>query len=172
MLTFEIASDFIGYDVATGKLSWRDRTFEMYVKHFLAHRGVPNLDDWNDRNAGKPAFATLQKNGKTAGDFFGQRYRADSVVWLFHEKKWRDGPIFHLNGNNSDNHISNLSRRKPGINSIRRMQDGLRPTDCLVRFGDDIWVERDGALLQKVRPFHGEKMMKSLADTLDMAVRT
>lgn len=88
MLTYERAHERLICEAKSGLLTWK-------------------IDHWKRIKAGKPA-----------GDFYGNGYRrvcvdsvgylAHRVVWLMAYGEWPDGEIDHVNGDRSDNRISNL----------------------------------------------------------------
>ena len=144
-----VLDDFVIY-FPDGRLLWRERSLDLYVKHDLAKLGVPNIDLWNEKNAGRPAFATPMANGKTAGNFFGKRLKADSVVWSLCSGVWPGFYIYHINGDNSDNRMENLSSIKTTDLLKNRLSLGLRSTDRIKPYEGSLWC------------FRGEKPLKSV----------
>jgi len=150
-MDYELISDFVAYE-HDGRLTWRGRTLEMYLKHGLASRGVPNLERWNEANAGKPAFATLTASGGLYGDFFGKRLAADRVAWLLNAKAWPTFYMHHINGNKADNRMENLSSIRTSNFLLQRLEKGFRSTDRLRTEWNTTWVVREGAAFEEMGP--------------------
>lgn len=168
MLYFETADDFFRYH-PTGQIYWNHRTVEMYVKHYLAENGIPNLSKWNAVHSGTPALATKAANGKKFGIFFGRKIRADQLVWLLHAREWRDGPIFHINGDNGDDRIFNLSRKKPNPHTRARAEAMMNPTDQIGRHNNEMWTFRDGEPHKKISRTYSLGQARDAVRTFDFA---
>ena len=168
MLDYEMANDFIMYEPFSGLLRWKTRTLEAYTKHGLHHRGVPNLEEWNARNAGEAAFNTPIKGGKRAGHFFGHRIRADAIVWLLHSGKWRSDPIHHVDGDVANSRIDNLSRRHPDKLIRTRKEHGIWPTDTLELIDGIAWAVRNGRDAIRVGRCYSENDLERIARDFDI----
>jgi hypothetical protein len=79
----------IGYDPQTGRMWWKVST---------AHAVKP----------GDPAFSTLSKNGYLHGSFRGVKTYGHRVALAHFYGSWPEDDTDHINGNRSDNRISNL----------------------------------------------------------------
>lgn len=148
-MQFELVDDFVAY-ASNGTLTWKARTLEIYVKHGLAARGIPNLDRWNETNEGKPAFGMMTGSGGLYGEFFGKRLAADRIAWLLNSKKWPDFYLHHINGNKADNRMENLASVRSTDLLEQRLKNGWRSTDRLIGKWNATWVLRDGVEFQKV----------------------
>lgn len=62
---------------------------------------------WTDRYQGKRAFKTINGN-RHYGVIDCRRVMADRVVWAMRYGKWPDGRVIHLDGDGTNNRISNL----------------------------------------------------------------
>ncbi len=93
--------ELLDYDPETGKLVWRERRPEMFESH-----GSPK--QWNDKFAGKEAFTARDSNGYLHGTLFRKSYRAHRIAWAIHYGAWPTGIIDHINGDPTDNRITNL----------------------------------------------------------------
>lgn len=63
---------------------------------------------WNSRYGGKLAFNTRGHYGYLTGRIQGQNYYAHRVIWCLHYGSWPEGFIDHIDGNRSNNDITNL----------------------------------------------------------------
>lgn len=82
------------YDPDTGDLTW------------LARRDVKA--SWNTRYAGRPALACVHEDGYRKGRIHRKLVRAHRVAWALHHGRWPNLDLDHINGDRSDNRISNL----------------------------------------------------------------
>jgi len=94
---------FLRYDPETGEFRWLPRV----RKDFKTKRA---FSSWNSRFAGKTAGTV--RAGKYPCLFIrigGVTYLADKIAWGFSTGEWPDHPIRHINGDRSDNRLSNLT---------------------------------------------------------------
>jgi HNH endonuclease len=63
---------------------------------------------WNTRWAYKPAFTARATNGYPRGAIWGWQSNAHRVCWAIHYGEWPRHEIDHINGDTSDNRMSNL----------------------------------------------------------------
>lgn len=57
---------------------------------------------------GGKAFASKVTRGYLAGELDGVKLRAHRVAWAMHYDQWPDGDVDHIDGDTSNNAISNL----------------------------------------------------------------
>lgn len=87
-LTVEELKDVLHYDPETGQFTWVKRTAKCVHVGDVAG------------NINKFGYCTIGIKGKI--------YKAHRLVWLYMTGQWPKGLIDHINGNKSDNRLSNL----------------------------------------------------------------
>lgn len=90
----------LDYNPDTGALTWKYRTCVFFQSYGHQER-------WNKRFANQPALATDGGKGYLVGHVFGERLLAHRVVWVLVHGEW-PVEIDHINGNRSDNRLTNL----------------------------------------------------------------
>lgn len=127
-ITPERVKELLGYHPETGALFWKARSSTEFRTQAYA-------DSWNRQNAGKPALTPSDRHGYLRGRICGHECKAHRVAWAIFHGAWPEGVIDHINGDPSDNRISNLrdvprylnqrnarlrKDNKTGISGIRR----------------------------------------------------
>ncbi len=102
-LTPSVLRALLSYDPATGVLTWKPRTPDMF-------EGLTEGEckAFNGKYAGKPALTNDGKGKYKRGAIFGVEVYAHRVAWALHYGTWPKHHIDHINGNGRDNRISNL----------------------------------------------------------------
>ena len=117
-LTPEFLRNLLAYAPDTGGLTWLPRDAEMVAS------GKPSeAIRWNNRYAGRPAFTALMNGGYLCGAVYKISLQAHVAAWVIHTGQWPDGEIDHINGDRSDNRLSNLrlaDHQQNQANSPRR----------------------------------------------------
>jgi hypothetical protein len=135
MLTASFVRSRLAYDSATGLLKWLPRVVR-----------CPQDKAWNSRRVGTIAGA---RNGDGYVEVFldTRSYKAHHLAWLI--EYGQDVPMIdHINGDRSDNRISNLRAATPKQNSWNRKRPRTNTSGVKgVRFNPLIgkWVASIGA---------------------------
>ena len=90
----------LSYNEATGDMTWRTRPFSHFTKEWVCQ-------SWNTRYAGKPALASVGRQGYATGAIDGVIYQAHRIIWKLVTGNEPD-TIDHINGVRSDNSWNNL----------------------------------------------------------------
>lgn len=100
MIDVGTVSALLDYDPASGVFTWKTRD-RSYFKSDRQHK------NWNARYPGTAA-GSINPKGYTGIAVLDRIYRAHHLAWLFVHGKWPSDVVDHINGNRSDNRISNL----------------------------------------------------------------
>lgn len=97
----ETLHSLIDYDPDAGRITFkrRDRVYFETDRQFAT---------WNSRFAGRPAVNVAHSHGYLVGRVNSQMYKAHRLAFALHYGRWPEGEIDHINGDKSDNRISNL----------------------------------------------------------------
>lgn len=106
------------YDPDTGKLFWKERGPEWFADG--KHSSTRSAATWNARYAGTEAFTTADRFGYRQGAIFGRTYRGHRVIWAIAYGHWPELDVDHINGDTSDNRLSNLRESTKMENSYNR----------------------------------------------------
>lgn len=75
---------------------------------------------------GRRAFVTLNQKGYMYGFYFKKTYAAHRVAWALYHGHWPINQIDHIDGDRTDNRISNL---REVVNQENSKNLGMRPTN-------------------------------------------
>lgn len=107
IVTPELLRQLLDCDPETGLLTWRRRSADLF-RVTPARTKEHACANWNARYAGKEAFTSVDGRGYRQGAIFDRLYPAARVIWAIETGEWPSGMIDHINGNVSDNRMSNL----------------------------------------------------------------
>lgn len=95
MLTYDEVSELLRYDAESGELFWISDAYSGFKKSAIQHKSGD--------------IATCpRKDGRKVVRIKGRLYLAHRVAWILWNKNWPDEEIDHINGDSSDNRITNL----------------------------------------------------------------
>lgn len=107
-ITVDVLRAAIRYDVATGETYWRDRPKEHFTSNGLKHTQEHICAFWNSKHAGKHTGTKETKRGYRCIRFNGRCFLAHRLIWAIVYGSWPIGEIDHIDGDTSNNRISNL----------------------------------------------------------------
>ena len=103
----EILRKALRYDQATGELYWRKRAPNLFTSGKYSAERKCNM--WNNKNGNMRAFTAIKVgSGYLYGRIFGKAYYAHRIIWAIFYGVPPSGDIDHINGDKTDNKISNL----------------------------------------------------------------
>lgn len=156
-ITQDLLKEFLNYNPKTGVLTWKVRRESKYCTK-------AGCNNFNIRLAGKPAFTATHKYGYSVGCILGVGVKAHRVIWMLVYGEWPEN-IDHINGNRSDNRISNLRSVSTQENSKNRR--------ALVRRGSRVhgivWLEKHGKWWPRINDENGRQVSLGLYEDLDDA---
>lgn len=146
----EVLRQLLKYEPDTGKLFWLARkpgaTDDPRGPQWAANR-------FNSTCAGKEAFTYSDRRGYRHGKFMGVKYQAHRIIWKMVNGVDPD-TIDHINGDPSDNRISNLRNCSNSENG--RNYEKLRKGSS--RYRGVSWASRDKWWVAQISNGNGGKI--------------
>lgn len=165
MISKEELHKILSYNPDEGVLTWKKRDVSQFTD-FKRRTAIHACKNWNSRCAGKTAFTSLTPTGYVQGTIFGKRRLGHQVVWMMVHGSLPKPPycLDHINGNRSDNRISNL--RKVLISENNR-NTGIRTSNTSGVCGVS-WYKSSRKWVAEIA-YNGEKIRLGRFDKLEDA---
>ena len=111
--------ELLNYDEGSGKLFWLPRPLDTFASEAAGKQ-------WNVKYAGKEAFTSDNGDGYKNGSISYKVYKAHRVIFAMITGEWPACDIDHINGDRSDNRITNLRKatRMENCHNRKRMVKG------------------------------------------------
>lgn len=104
--TIQELQDALEYNPISGNLVWKARPISHFVGSHISPRKLAAYT--NGKFAGKSALNSKDPCGRLSGRIFNKSIRAHVAAFAIYYGRWPEGEIDHINGDASDNRISNL----------------------------------------------------------------
>lgn len=115
----ELLRKLLNYNPETGVMIWKARPEEDF-------RSRPAFVQWNKRNVGNPALASVGTHGYAHGAINGMQYYAHRILWKLHTGADPIAELDHINGIRTDNRIANLRE----VSRLLNTQNRKLRSDC------------------------------------------
>lgn len=115
----EVLRQLLRYDDATGKLYWLPRS-EDWFRDAKYHTPEGKAAQWNAKYADREAFTSNNKKGYRIGAVLGTGYLAHRVIWKLIYGCDPLAQIDHMDGDTSNNRVSNLRMATAAENAQNR----------------------------------------------------
>jgi hypothetical protein len=136
MISVETLKSVLDYDPNTGEFRWKIRKPDTFKSGKYSADRVANA--WNVKYAGKPAFTSQDSVGYLQTNICSKVCRAHRVAFAMHYGVWPKRYIDHINGDKTDNRISNLREVSNQENSKNSRISSSNKSGCAgVRWIED-----------------------------------
>jgi hypothetical protein len=131
----ELLRKLLRYEPETGKLFWLPRPLEMFPDHRSGKI-------WNTRYAGMETFNRIDNRGYSVATLMGAPISGHRIAWAVFYGRWATKTIDHINGDRTDNRITNLrevTHRENLLNAKKRSDNTSEVTGVHWRKSDQKW---------------------------------
>lgn len=136
----------ISYDPASGTLYWLPRPAEMFAGTGALQ--ISRAAGWNARFAGTPALNADNGRGYRKGTILWTRVFAHRAAWAIYHGQWPASEIDHIDGNPSNNAITNLravTHKENGRNTKKPSHNKSGVVGVHWSVGRRKWIAQIGA---------------------------
>ena len=98
----------LDYNPSTGLFTWKWRPVSFFSQSQQGQKPEARQRAWNAVWAGKPALVSVKDNEYLYGRILDRNIYAHRAAWCICNGEWPKNTIDHINGNRTDNRISNL----------------------------------------------------------------
>jgi hypothetical protein len=141
----DILRKLLDYDPETGVLTWKRRSVEWFINCKNPSHAQAL---WNGKHAGCVALTDI-RHGYIRGTVLGRSVRAHRVSWALFHGDWPEMCIDHVNGDRSDNRISNLRESTKQQNAWNST-----PRSGTSKFKGVSWHKSAGKWVAQIRVHH------------------
>ena len=153
-ISVDVLRAAVRYDAESGETFWLMRPKEHFAADGKRHTQEHICAFWNSKHAGKNTGKTLTKRGYRCIRLNGHLFMAHRVILAIVSGAWPTGEIDHVDGNTSNNRISNL-RQVDRVGNTRN--SGFRSNNTSGVCGVS-WVKRSGKWLAHIRRGRNERI--------------
>lgn len=107
-ISVDVLRAAIRYDAESGETFWMERPKDHFSAEGSRHTQEHICSFWNSKHAGNNTGISVTKPGYRCIRLNGHLFMAHRVVWAIVNGIWPTGEIDHIDGNKSNNTITNL----------------------------------------------------------------
>lgn len=116
------------YNPITGDVVWKERGPKTFRRAGPYASAIS--ERWNKNRAGRP-ITTVSPMGYVITCIEKRTVMAHRMAWAIYFGEWPQGQIDHINGNKSDNRLSNLRDVTAGENSQNKSRPKSNTSGCI-----------------------------------------
>ena len=105
-IKISVLEELLEYNSDSGYLAWRHRG-DKFFKSTKRRSSSHNANIWNSRQAGKPAFTSVNSKGVRQGQLIGKNVTAHYIAWAMHYKEYPNSIIEAIDKDYSNISIKN-----------------------------------------------------------------